>query len=164
MPRTLMKLCCLILLMTVGIAAAAEKPATNSEIRITAEKIEMLREEGCIVLHDNIKVDIEDTKISADKAVVFQDKTSGDYNKVVAVGNVKLVTPDRTVTGTKAVWEKDKNIILITGAPKLYEKDGHTIDADAIRYNLVTKKCTFEGAAAAKVKINETIKKDWKSL
>lgn len=141
-----MKILCILTAVIISLsAAAAEKKAPADPINIKAEKIEVLRNENCVVLQDNIKVTTTEYQLAADKAVLYQAEGSEDYNKIVATGNIRLVSPDHTVTGQKAVWEKKSNEITITGSPRVRQKDGGVASAAVIRYNTVTKKLTFQG-------------------
>ena len=141
-----MKFLCILSAVIISVtAAAAEKQTPSDPINIKAEKIEVLRKENCVVLQDNIKVTTTEYQLSADKAVLYQAAGSEEYNKIVATGNIKLVSPEHTVTGQKAVWEKKSNQITITGSPRVRQKDGGVASAAVIRYNTVTKKLTFQG-------------------
>jgi lipopolysaccharide transport protein LptA len=141
-----MKTLCILTAVIISFAAlAAEKKEPVDTINIKAEKIEVMRNENCVVLQDNIKVTTTEYQLSADKAVLYQADGSEEYNKIVATGNIRLVSPEHTVTGQKAVWEKKSNEITITGSPRVRQKDGGVASAAVIRYNTVTKKLTFQG-------------------
>jgi lipopolysaccharide transport protein LptA len=135
----------LIALLICCSVQAEDKKKKDSPINITADKIEYRKKENCILLQDNIKVVWDETTLIADKAMLYQSPNSTEYDKVVAAGNIKLVSPERVVTGQKAVWVRAKNEITITGSPHVREKDGAVVTSAVIRYNTETKKVTLQG-------------------
>ena len=143
----------LTVLLFCSFAFGEDKKKDDGPVNITAEKIEFRRKENCIVLQDNIKVIWKDTTLKADKAMLYQAPNSKQYDKVVAAGNVKLVRPDETVTGQKAVWERTKNEITITGSPKVIRKDGTVVTSPVIRYNTVTKKISLQSKQGIRTRI-----------
>ena len=147
-------------------AAEKTKKKNDSPVNITAEKIEIRREDNCIVLQDNIKVVWDTTILRADKAMVYQTPNSDEYNKVVAVGNVKLERPDQVVTGQKAVWERAKNEITITGTPRVRQKDGTVVTSAVIRYNTKTGKIILQSKPGTRnrIKLNDKAVKKWNKL
>jgi len=138
--------------------AATQKKKKQSPITINAEKMQYLKQENCMVAEDNVVVKFDGGTLMADKIIAFQGtNTEGkqDFVRIVATGNVIIKTPDRTLYGQKAVWQKNKNIIRITGEPVVKMKGGQQIQADVIKYDLKTNKVTFEGMAKAKMSVKD---------
>ena len=138
---------------------------------IKMDKMIVHNREGYIELLDNVVLKIDDAVIKADKAIVFMSKkddkdknkkkSSGkdNFSKMVATGNVRIKHPDGTVVGERAVWIKGKDTIRLTGNPGVEAIGGETIYADAIIYNLVTKRCSFVGRPSGKGRVKSNDKK-----
>jgi lipopolysaccharide transport protein LptA len=110
------------------------------------------------VLTGNVFLRQETSDISADQMNMFReelDQTNngieaqivkyGNINRIVAVGNFKYVTPDSSVTGKKGVYERDKNIITVTGNVKYVQTNGSSARGEILTYDLATNKVTFGG-------------------
>ncbi len=156
-----------VLLLVTTAAAAAKAKKESSPLRIKADKMEYLKEEGCMVAQDNVVITLDDQTLYADKVVAYLD-TSKDgkekFSKIVATGRVRIQTPEQSVTGKKGVWECKKSMIRITGSPVWREKGGREITADAIKYDLLLRKCTFEGDARARIRMSDKNKKQLKGF
>ena len=157
----------LSIMLTVPLNAAVKKSKNKkSPAKIKADKMHYLKEEGCMVAENNVVVTLDDQTLSADKVVAYQ-KTGKDgkqdFSKIVATGDVVIKTPERTLTGQKAVWKLDerKGTVRFTGSPVVREKTGHEIAADVIKYDIATGKCTFEGSAKARMDVSDDNKLDF---
>jgi len=144
---------------------------------IKMDKMVVHNREGYIELLDNVVLKIDDAVIQANKAIVFMAKKSDkgkkkvkkkvagkgsgkdNFSKMVATGNVRIKHPDGTVIGERAVWIKGKDTIRITGNPGVEAAGGETIYADAIIYNIGTKRCSFVGRPSGKGRVKSSDKK-----
>ncbi len=139
---------------------------------IKMDKMIVHNREGYIELLENVVLKIDGAVIKADKAIIFMSK-KGDkekkkkkkegsgkdnFSKMVATGNVRIKHPDGTVVGERAVWIKGKDTIRLTGNPGVEAIGGETIYADAIIYNLVTKRCSFVGRPSGKGSVKSSDK------
>ena len=138
-------------------ARTKSKKKKQSPITINANRMQYLKDENCMVAEDNVVVKFDGGTLMADKIIAFQGTTpegKQDFTRIVATGNVIIKTPDRTLYGQKAVWQKNKKNIRVTGNPVVKEKGGQVIQADVIKYDLLLKKVTFEGTAKAKMSVS----------
>ena len=69
--------------------------------------------------------------------------TYGNVNRIFANGHFKYTTPDNSVTGDKGVYERDKNIITVTGNVKLKQRSGNTVTGNKLIYDLTTNRAKF---------------------
>ena len=130
----------------------------KAPITINADKMQYLQKENCMVAENNVVVALEDQSLMADKVIAFQGINADgkqDFTRIVATGDVVIKTPERSLYGKKAVWERNENIIRFTGNPIVKIKGGQQISAEVIKYNVLTGKVTFEGVANAKMSLSD---------
>ncbi len=147
-------------LALLAVTAFGADTASNSVVDIKMDNMIYHKREGYIELLDNVVLKIDDTVVKADKALIFQSKKGGKgknaFEKIVATGHVKIDSPEGAVIGEKAVWTQDKNIVRFSGNPRVEHGNGHTVHAEAIIYNIITKTCSFEGRSSGKGKIKKS--------
>ncbi len=140
-------------------ANAVEKAEKKKKapVTINADKMQYLQKENCMVAEKNVVVALDDQSLMADKVIAFQGINSDgkqDFTRIVATGDVVIKTPERSLYGKKAVWNRNENVIRFTGNPVVKIKGGQEISAEVIKYNVLTGKVTFEGVAKAKMKMS----------
>jgi len=138
-------------------AAEKVKKKEKAPITINADKMQYLQKENCMVAEKNVVVALDDQSLMADKVIAFQGINSDgkqDFTRIVATGDVVIKTPERSLYGKKAVWNRNENVIRFTGSPVVKIKGGQEISAEVIKYNVLTGKVTFEGVAKAKMKMS----------
>ncbi|PHS42476.1 MAG: hypothetical protein COA91_00565 [Robiginitomaculum sp.] len=69
----------------------------------------------------------------------------GNISRIVAVGNFKYITTQNNVTGDKGVYERDKNIITVTGNVKFTQDNGNTVTGNKMIYDLTTSRARVDG-------------------
>ena len=130
----------------------------KNPITINADKMQYLQKENCMIAENNVVVALDDQSLMADKVVAFQGVNADgkqDFTRIVATGDVVIKTPERSLYGKKAVWERNENIIRFTGNPVVKIKGGQQISAEVIKFNVITSKVTFEGVANAKMSLSD---------
>ena len=130
----------------------------NVPTRINADKLECDYEEGIVYLRGSVVVRDQKGILKADNATVYFDKGKGDnkssldsasnvgsFSRVVAVGNVRMSSNNKTIVviSEKAVWNKKDNTIVLTGGPPMVKQGPSYIKAKRITYDLTTQKCDF---------------------
>jgi len=126
--------------------------------RINADKLECDYEEGIVYLRGSVVVRDQKGILKADNATVYFDKDKGkssssldsassvgSFSRVVAVGNVRMSSNNKTIVviSEKAVWNKKDNTIVLTGGPPMVKQGPSYIKATRITYDLTTQKCDF---------------------
>jgi lipopolysaccharide transport protein LptA len=131
----------------------AEEPADR--VQVTAERMEYLTDEHCMVCEHNVRAVLgSGTSLRADKVVAYQGENEAEVVKLVATGNVVIKMPERTVYGEKGTWERKTGCVRITGNPVVRQGE-HELTADAIRYEIVTRKISFEGRVRAVMDVSD---------
>lgn len=114
------------------------------------------------ILTGNVRVKQKDAVILADRMDLFRAETTvnapskagdaeegsiklGNINRIVAVGNFKYITTENRVTGDKGVYERDKEIITVTGNARFIQSNGSTITGNKMIYDLNTNKAKIAG-------------------
>jgi len=106
------------------------------------------------VLSGDVRVEQAGSVILADRMDLFraQGKQAesafgqlGNINRIVAVGNFQYITPQNKVTGDKGVYERDKNIITVTGSVKFTQDNGNTVTGNKMIYDLTTNRARVDG-------------------
>ena len=110
------------------------------------------------ILIGNVRVKQKDATILADKMELFRTETTitaqgtedttiklGNINRIIAIGNFKYITAENRVTGDKGVYERDKEIITVTGNAKFVQNNGSTITGNKMIYDLNTNRAKIDG-------------------
>lgn len=133
------------IIMLAGNAVAAEKVDT----RITSDSMSYLAGQQQVVFSKNVHVKRPDFELWADTLTVelkpSQKKeqtdsgslpeglAAGDIKRIIAQGNVRITREGRKGTSSKAVYTVDEGLFVMTGNPKLTDKE-NTISGEIIRY------------------------------
>ena len=143
-----------VVLMVTAVrpAMAEEQP---DRVQVTAERMEYLTDEHCMVCEYNVQALLgSGTSLRADKVVAYQGANEAEVVKLVATGKVIIKMPERTVTGGKATWERKTGCVRITLNPVVRQGE-HELTADAIRYEIATRKISFEGRVRATMDVSD---------
>ncbi len=157
------KIYTLSLLLLVSTGTVSHVFATSSnQVQISADRINYMQETGEMILEENVEIILNDVRMYADKVIAYSSKeTENQFEKIVATGNVRIVTQDRKVFGQRAVFYNDTQKIRITGEPMVQEKAGNVLEANAIIFDIRLNKVSFEGRARARVKISDKEKSQY---
>ncbi len=115
------------------------------------------------VLTGDVRVKQGTSTILADRMDLFRaesgtksDEQSGSFiklgniNRIVAVGNFKYITAENRVTGDKGVYERDKEIITVTGNVKFTQTNGNTVTGERMVYDLTTNRTKVGGTCSGR--------------
>ncbi|NLF38859.1 hypothetical protein GX586_05400 [bacterium] len=163
-PAAVLALSCAPVFAAGATALSPAASPTPSNITIQASKMEYLTDEKCVVLKEGVVVTLEGATLHADNAMAYQSTDSSgktDFTRIVATGRVRIQTPERLVTAEKGVWERDKDLVRLTGDPSLTERGTGVMTADAIIYHISQRKVSFEGRVRARGKITDSVKKEY---
>lgn len=104
------------------------------------------------ILTGDVEVIQGTSQIHSERMDLFRQKTSkdsegefsyGNINRIVAVGDFKYITPENSVKGNRGVYERDKNIITVTGNVVFTQKNGNSATGDKLTYDLTTNRARF---------------------
>jgi lipopolysaccharide export system protein LptA len=139
---------------------AAAAPATNPvPVRINADQLKYDYENHIAYLRGNVVVrDAPGRMLSSDNATVYFGKKStaaaadaadqnvafGNVERIVAVGNVRMVDGINRVIADKGVWSKLDNKVVLTGGPPKAMRETAIMRATRIIYDLTLQKLQFQ--------------------
>jgi len=106
-------------------------------------------------LRDNVKVTQDGAVITSDQMDIFRLRESGGTETdggrlgairlIIANGNFRYKTDDNDIRGTKGVYERDKNIMTVTGDVVVIQPGGNSVKSEKMTYNTKTGKIDFLG-------------------
>lgn len=115
------------------------------------------------VLSGDVRVKQKDATILADQMDLHRAETEtqidgqegtfsrlGNINRIVAIGNFKYITPENRVTGDKGVYERDKEIITVTGNARFVQNNGNIVTGNKMIYDLNTNQARVDGSCSGR--------------
>lgn len=95
----------------------------DTPIEILADDgIEWQQDNKAYIARGNARARQGDVTVHADTLTAFYRKTEGGGSEIWRIdadGNVRIVTPRQTAYGSKGVYEVERGIFVLTGAPRL---------------------------------------------
>jgi lipopolysaccharide export system protein LptA len=135
----------------------------NAPIEVTArDGIEWRQQEQVYIARGNAKAVQGEITVMADTLSAYYRKTpqgATEINRLVADGNVRIATPGRTALGTRAVYDADRRLFVLTGQPRLVADDQTVSARDSIEYWQDRNMAVARGDAVA-VARGRTLKAD----
>jgi len=111
------------------------------------------------ILTGEVDVRQDTSKILSDRMDLYREKIRvdesgnvkyGNVNTIVAVGDFSYETPKNRVTGDKGVYERDKNIITVTGNVVFTQGASNSVTGEKLTYDLTTNRAKFGGKCVGK--------------
>jgi len=144
--------------IAVWTSFAKAEETNTTPTKITADKLECDYEERVVYLRGSVVVRDAKGILKSDNATIYFKKDDsekksaastpdvGSFNRIVAVGNVRMSSSDKAIVviSDKAVWSKKDNNIVLTGGPPMVKQGPSYIKAKRIIYDLTTQKCDFK--------------------
>ena len=106
-------------------------------------------------LRENVRVVQDGAVITSDQMDVFRvQKESGveppsvklgAIRRIIATGNFRYVTEENDIRGRQGVYERDKNIMTVTGDVVVVQPDGKRVEAETLTYNTQSGQVRFSG-------------------
>ncbi len=134
---------------------------TNDPVDVIASKA--VHTGRMIVLTGDVDVQQKDVRITADRMDLFREKISesddgrikyGNVNIIDAQGRFKYTNTENTVVGDKGVYERDKDIITVTGNVIYSQKSGESVTGCKLVYDLTLNRAKFDGLCKGEQKQN----------
>lgn len=104
------------------------------------------------ILSGDVEVSQGTSQIKAERMDLYRKKMTseedgklkyGNINLIVAEGKFKYITPQNSVVGDKGVYERDKNIITVTGDVIFTQDSGNTVSGEKLIYDLTKNRANF---------------------
>ncbi len=117
-------------------AKGGAKP--SPPINITSDKMEILDKEGTVHFIGNVKAVRGDLVINADDVTVYYSsqkvagKTKKVMKKIVAKGHVKVTKEDKVAIGDKAVYDRPREIITLSGNAQVWQGKNRVSGAEIL--------------------------------
>jgi lipopolysaccharide transport protein LptA len=117
------------------------KPAKPGVVKFWSKSLSGFRDQGSLMLEEDVVVTQDDIRLEADKATIFFEKGSNEVSEVHAVGAVKFsrIDPETgqpiKAEGKEAVFNNSKRNVVMKGQPVLYRGDD-VIRGKVIYYDL----------------------------
>ena len=138
----------LALLVLCGALAQAAAPE-KVDTRITSDSVSYAADKQQVLFTGNVHVKRPDFELWSDTLTVElkaaktkpaqensdlpQGLAAGDIHRIIAEGRVRIQREGRTGTSSKAIFTVDDGVFVMTGNPKLTDKE-NSISGNTIRY------------------------------
>jgi len=116
--------------VTPGASTPADGKTTDPPTTVTADSLRLDMSKRYGVFSGNVKVEGTDFNLTSKELEVFFDSKS-KVERLVAMGDVRIIQPNRETTANKADYDVRTNKILLTGSPKI-DENGKIITAQEI--------------------------------
>lgn len=130
--NALLRLMMVLLCLVSAVSAMAEpqsgrKDRSGKPINVKADHLEADNKGKTAVFTGRVVSRQEDVTIYSDRLEIYYGESSEDVDKVIAIGNVRILQTNRVGTGGHAVYENKVGKITLTINPKVtQEKDSVT--------------------------------------
>ncbi|MFQ5729386.1 MAG: LptA/OstA family protein [Waddliaceae bacterium] len=167
--RWLIKICLVVIAILPLIWGtrlfSAEGPLSQKSggpVSITSEKMVLQNLKDKIIFEGSVEIQNEDLVIESDHAEVFMKRSEQTFSllpgenaeqqvsKIVASGNVRIKNGDQRAKAKKGVYDRVKEVIVLTGDPEVWE-DGYHVKGKVITF-FITEERTL--VAESKVVIH----------
>jgi lipopolysaccharide export system protein LptA len=139
-------------------------------LHISAARLEADQDKNLVVFKGKVKAVYGDSTLYADELLVFYQPKKGrspaaeksqeisplgglggdTIDRIEARGKVRLVQGDRVATGTKAIYYRSKDEIVLLGNPQVWRGENH-LRGSKITFNLASQKVVVEGSSQRRV-------------
>jgi len=136
--RLLFVLIIFLLYNSANAKELSRKDHEDKPIVITSQRMTAINEQNKLIFEKDVIVRKDDMTLYADKMEILFVKVKGagladiadesskedkrDISTIKAIGNVKIVSGEKTATADEAVYYKDEEKVVLTGEPKAWEK------------------------------------------
>lgn len=132
---------------SVGLGFGGDGPIAITATQGTYQSATTTLDGNVVVIQDGTRITsdnmvIERAQLPKDGAPAGSLKL-GAVTTINATGNFVYITPERTVRGDSGVYEREKEIITVTGNVALTQPSGAVVRGSRMTYNLRTKNAQF---------------------
>ena len=123
----------------------------NTPINITAQTASY--KSSVTTLSGDVDVKQGGSRVVSDDMIIYRAKVKNDettaaqstvklgaITQIDAKGNFVYTTPDRRLSGTRGVYDREKNIITVTGNVVLKQGSGNVVTGDKLVYDMAKKR------------------------
>jgi len=98
-------------------------------------------QEGAVITSDDMDI----FRIQEGSGTETGSVRLGAVSKIIATGNFRYKSDDNDIRGTKGVYQRDKNLMTVTGDVVLLQPGGNKVEAQQLTYNTKTETIRFSG-------------------
>jgi lipopolysaccharide export system protein LptA len=149
-----------VLMLTLSATWAAPPPAekqaktkkdrTSQPITVKSDQLQAYNEAKQAVFIGRVVARQDDVTIYSDRLEVYYGATNDEVDKIIAIGNVRILQTNRVGTGGHAVYESKLGKITLTENPRV-SQDTDTVSGKAIIYYLDEERSEVQSGDNARV-------------
>jgi len=98
-------------------AAEGEGGGEKASTTITADRMDAMRGDNMVIFTGNVVVSQQDFTLHSNKLTAYYTPGGREIREIVAVGEVRIIQPDREATSGKAVYRRGERILILTESP-----------------------------------------------
>lgn len=133
----------------VAFAADGGPKKPKKPVTVTSDTMEANTSENRVVFRGNV-VAVEDFTLCSDELnILYDDKK--EVSEIEASGNVRIFQRGKESTSDKAVYDRTRRKIVLTGKPEV-RQCSDTVKGDRITVNLDDDNALVEGGGGGRVK------------
>ena len=139
-------------LLTFSLCLLTATTSFAGDITLDAdEHVEYHQKEQKLIAKGNAKASKENLNISADTLIgYYNQQNKNKISRIEAHKNVKMTTPDATITGNEMIYDIKNDAATLTGTPAKIKNTDFTITSDGpIIYYQTLQKATAENNVKA---------------
>lgn len=127
------------------------------EMNISAQKMEILENEGIVAFSGNVYAVKDDLKLWCDKLYIYYSQNSTSKNreikKLVAIGRVIIEKGEWKAYAGKAVYFKDTETLVLEDSPKVW-KGKTLIEGDIVKIYFNEERSEVISKGEGRVRVN----------
>jgi lipopolysaccharide transport protein LptA len=116
----------------------------EERIEMGGEKMNLSNKDNLLTFEQNCWLRAQDIDLKSESLFAYLQETQGDVQKIEANGNVIITEQLREGRGAHALYELDKETIVLTGNPTLIDKEKGVIEGDKLTFHLGDGKIVVE--------------------
>jgi len=119
-------------------------------IQISSDRLEAEDTSGRVTFFGNVVARRGDLTLYAREVEIYSVSGARDFDRIDARGDVRIVLNGKVATGDAAIYYKNEEKIVLTGAPKVFQ-DGNSIEGEEITVFLKDERSVVTGGEEARV-------------
>ena len=125
--------------------------ANASEIKITSDKLEIIRTENISIFSGKVYALEENLEIWSEKLIVSSNEDETEVIEINAKGNVKILRESISINGNEARYDPNNNILIVFGDVKV-KQNKNIVLCDKIVVDLENSSSIMSSDTTKKVK------------
>lgn len=135
-----------------GSAVFAGQDLKGSEpIQITSRRLEADQATGKVIFVGDVVAIQGDTTIRADELILYQSDKEQRIERIEAFRHVRIEQGERVATGQKAVLDKTRGQVVLTGSPRV-SQGADSVEGDEIIFFLDSERSIVRSKGSERVK------------